>query len=192
MKKGFTVIEALVVGAIILILGLMIATKVHACGSGWFETPCGSATSLQEQEQVTVSENQNRMEKAAPLPILKDSLERINIKKRLETWTDPNKVSYIYLTSYGRVMAFYTVKGKVTSGGKRMTSTERLIGCDGGEYNADCIMESPELDGTYGTSGQYIFFWTTDGTYVQWNGEYMLADQPLKLTTQPELVREIK
>ena len=37
-----------------------------------------------------------------------------------------------------------------------------------------------------------IFFFTTEGAYVEWVGDYMMSDQPLKLTTQPELVREIK
>ena len=32
----------------------------------------------------------------------------------------------------------------------------------------------------------------TDGTYVEWNKGYLLADKPLKLSTPPELVREIK
>lgn len=37
---------------------------------------------------------------------------------------------------------------------------------------------------------KYIF--TTEGAYVEWKGDYMMSDQPLKLTTQPELVRQIK
>ena len=37
-----------------------------------------------------------------------------------------------------------------------------------------------------------IFFFTTEGAYVEWKGDYMMSDQPLKLTTTPELVREIK
>lgn len=83
-------------------------------------------------------------------------------------------------------------QGKITSGGKRLTSNQRLVtGDDGGHYQ-DYVVESPELDGTYGHSGDYVYFWTTDGVYVQWNGEYMLSDQPLKLSTQPELIRTIK
>jgi len=54
------------------------------------------------------------------------------------------------------------------------------------------VIPSPAEDGSYGTNGDAVFFFTTDGAYVEWNGSYMLADQPLKLTTQPELVREIK
>lgn len=136
---------------------------------------------------------------AVPLPSLTNSLERINIKKRLEMFDEPNKVSYIYLINYGRVMAFYTIKGKVTSGNKRLTSTQQQVESrwygargNGGGFNGSEIMEAPELDGAYGTSAPYIFFWTTDNVYVQWSGDYMLVDQPLQLTSQPELIRNVK
>lgn len=150
-----------------------------------------SATGQQRAEQRSVAENQQIMETAVGLPQLQSSLERANIKRRLELFSDESKVSYIYLISFGKVMTFYTVKGKITSGGKRLTATERLVDGGGSYEQNNLIVESPELDGTYGSSAPYIFFWTTDGVYVQWNGEYMLADQPLKLTTQPELVRQI-
>jgi hypothetical protein len=30
-----------------------------------------------------------------------------------------------------------------------------------------------------------LFFFTTDGAYVEWMGDYMLCDKPLKLATPP-------
>jgi len=167
-----------------------ITTRAYACG---FFTPCTSDASYQQQqEQETVAEQQNRLESSVSIPHLDTSLERINISKRLTLFSDENKISYIYLISFGKVMAFYTVKGKITSGSKRLTASERFVDPSGDGTATLYSTEAPELDGTYGHSSDYIFFWTTDGVYVQWNGEYMLADQPLKLTTQPELVREIK
>lgn len=178
-----------------IIGGVVLLAFVILTGEG-----CDSITSTQstqEQEQAVVQETHARQAIAVPLPHLDNSLERINIKKRLETFDDPNKVSYIYLVNYGRVMAFYTIKGKVTSGNKRLTPTQTIEqrgSC--GNYTGDnCALssqESPELDGSYGSSAPYIYFWTTEGAYVQWSGDYMLVDQPLKLATQPELVREIK
>lgn len=193
-NKGFTLIELLVVIAIICILvSVGVATfsrKAHACG--WF-SDCSGGTTQQVDEQQAVADNQAKLQVAVPLPQLDNSLERANISKRLSLWNDPAKISYVYLTSYGKVMAFYTVKGKITSGSKRLTSQEKQVGSqDCGQGNCELVMESPELDGTYGSSASYIYFWTTEGAYVQWNGEYMLSDQPLKLTTTPELVREIK
>mgnify|MGYP001610449935 CR=1 FL=1 len=152
-----------------------------------------SETDLQKKEQRSVTQNQEVMERSVGLPQLNSSLERANIKRRLELFSDEAKISYIYLVSYGKVMAFHTVKGKITSGGKRLTSGDRQVDGGSNSYEANnLVMESPELDGTYGNSSPYIFFWTTEGTYVQWNGEYMLADQPLKLTQPPELIREVE
>ena len=54
------------------------------------------------------------------------------------------------------------------------------------------VVDSPQLDGSYGSNGDGIFFFTTEGAYVEWNGEYMVSDYPLKLSTQPELVRVVE
>jgi hypothetical protein len=149
---------------------------------------CTPKPSQQKKEQQKVEQNMSRLEGSVDLPNLNNSLDRINTKKRLELFDDPNKISYIYLVSYGKVMAHYVIKGKVTSGNKRLTSTQRLVRGDGGQAYQDFVMESPSLDGAYGSSDSYVFFWTTEGSYVQWNGEYMVCDMPLKLSTQPQLV----
>lgn len=183
MKKIIT-ISLFSLAIIIAGVSVLVPKNVHAC---WF---CTQDTPTEAQQ---VADNQAKLDTAVPLPKLDNSLERTNISKRLSLYNDPAKISYIYLTSYGRVMAFYAVKGKVTSGNKRLTSPQKQVGADWcSQGNCDLIIEAPELDGTYGSSNPYIYFWTTEGAYVQWNGEYMLSDQPLKLTTTPELVREIK
>ena len=157
-----------------------------------FLTYCDNQqTSRKAAEAEKVESNMKRLEASEAIPVLSTSLERKNIKARLLNFEDANKVSYIYLISFGKVMAFYTIKGKVSSGSKRLTSAQTLIRGDQGERYGDFVMEAPELDGTYGSSAEYIYFWTTDGSYVQWNDKYMLCDKPLKLTTQPELIRTI-
>ncbi len=149
------------------------------------------SSSVQESEQNTVESNQQRMTNAVPVPQLKESLERQNISKRLQLFDANDKVSYIYLVNFGKVMAFYTIKGKVTSSSKRLTTNQKIIQNESYETGNYSVVESPSLDGAYGTSDEYVFFWTTDGTYVQWSGDYMLADTPLKLTQQPELIQDI-
>lgn len=39
--------------------------------------------------------------------------------------------------------------------------------------------------------GDGIFFFTTEGAYVEWAGEYMVSDFPLKLSTPPAMVKQI-
>jgi len=46
-------------------------------------------------------------------------------------------------------------------------------------------------DGGKGTNGDGIFFFTTEGAYAEWHGDYMVSDFPLKLSTPPELVRNV-
>ncbi len=159
------------------------------------------------QEQNKTEANQRKLVNAQPPVSLDWSLERENINKRTTLWNNPNKVSYIYLVNYGKVMAFYTIKGKVSSVNSQITNSEQLtwrcVNADG-TYDPDGYcggsvqrvvsgsVPSPAEDGSYGTNGDAIFFFTTEGAYVEWAGDYMLADQPLQLTTQPELVRAIK
>lgn len=153
------------------------------------EDSCNTTT--QNIEEQKVEENQKRLTAETDIPVLTRSLERKAISKRLVMFEDENKVSYIYLISFGKVMAFYTIKGKVTSGTKRLTTNQKIVCNDNYQAGNYSVVESPSLDGTYGGSDAYVFFWTTSDVYVQWNGEYMVCDQPLKLSTQPELVQMI-
>lgn len=172
----------------------ILSVKAFACG-GWFESSCGTTTQ-------SVLDNQQKMEAAVPIPQLQDSLERANISKRLQEFSNPNKISYIYLISYGKVMAFYTVKGKITSGSKRLTSSQDIVDSCGKILqpgvdepcgsNPGSVIQAPELDGSYGDSGNYVYFWDTGGVYHQWNGEYLEVDQPQQLSTPPDIVQNVQ
>jgi len=149
---------------------------------------CESDSGTSEKEQKMTEDNQKQLLKNQPPVKLTSSLERENINKRTSLWNDSAKVSYIYLVSYGKVMAFYTVKGKVSSVNSQITNPSQVID----RYEGDVVLPSPAEDGSYGTNGDGIFFFTTEGIYVEWAGEYMLADQPLKLSTPPQLIRDIE
>jgi hypothetical protein len=49
-------------------------------------------------------------------------------------------------------------------------------------------VDAPDVDGTYGDNKDSVFFFTTDDVYVEWYGDYLLCDQPLKLAQPPELI----
>lgn len=179
--------------ALILTAGLFLA----ACD----ETPASTANTFQS-DSTRAEEAQKKMTAAVPIPQITTSQERLNVAKRAEIFNNENKVSYIYLVNYGKVMAFYSVKGKVSSLRSYVAPTEKLVNGQGAPctnfwginhgYEPCYTVSAPDIDGTYGDNVEGIFFFTTEGAYVEWKGDYMMSDQPLKLSTQPELVREIK
>ena len=148
-------------------------------------------TSIQ-QELATTENQQNIHLKTTPPPRIQQSQERKNLIERLQRFNTDSKVSYIYLVNYGKVMAFYTVKGKVSSVNSLLTQPIQPEWKRGHQAVAGVTVASPDLDGSYGTNGDAIFFFTTDNTYVEWSGDYMLCDKPLKLSTPPELVIQVK
>ncbi len=154
------------------------------------------APTSSQKELSVMEEQQQKLIDIQPTPSLSRSLERENIANRLKMLDDQNKVFYIYLINYGKVMAFYTTKGKVTSLNTYMTPMERVIQDEGcmrrtsGDDKSGCYFTTPapDQDGTYGENDDAVFFFTTEGAYVEWHGDYMVSDFPLRLSTPPELV----
>lgn len=150
---------------------------------------CDIQPSTHAAQQAVMEDTARKMIAAVPPPSLEYSLERENIRERYVRFSDRNKVSYIYLVSYGNIMAFYPIIGKISSVNSYMTPMETVLRY--GE-SGTAIVEAPSLDGTYGTNGEAIFFFTADtNSYVEWNGEYMLVDQPLQLTQPPVTIRNL-
>ena len=187
------------------LLILLVSVVSAGCG-GWFEPDCVDKLNTLEtknvkagasyfSEMLFTEANQQRLIAASDMPKPTSSLERANLIRRYNFLNDQDKQFYVYLVSYGKVMAFYTAKGKVSSTNSRLTQEEQIVkdpNCYmGGGGPCGLVVGSPQLDGSYGTNGDGIFFFTTEGAYVEWNGEYMVSDFPLKLSTPPELVKQI-
>lgn len=172
-----------------LVLAVLVAVCVVGAVGCETRPETGETT---EAEMVLTEKNHARLIAAVPAPVLTTSQERKQLVARLERFNTEDKVSYIYLTSYGKVMAFYTIKGKVSSVNSKLTTQQQIVDDPWRYQSGGKVIESPALDGSYGTNGDAIFFFTTDDIYVEWNGEYMLCDEPLKLSTPPALVRTIQ
>jgi hypothetical protein len=155
------------------------------------ESAVSAVSSIQAKDQQATAKTFEKLRKAVPPPIVNDSLERKQLVKRLTRFNVDNKISYIYLISFGKIMAYYPMKGKVSSVNSMLTCTEQLVDDGDGQYSGRSnihVVSSPDLDGSYGSNGDGIFFFTTEDVYIEWNGEYMLCDQPLKMVTAPALV----
>lgn len=179
---------------------ILIALLLAGCGPAYKDSSYISGSKALE-------ESQKRMIESVPVPQINSSEERKNVARRAELFNSDDKISYIYLVNYGKVMAFYTVKGKVSSLRSYLTPPEQIVNgygvlCETAgradvntpscSQGAGYVIEAPDIDGTFGENADGIFFFTTEDAYVEWNGDYMMSDQPLKLTTPPELVREIQ
>lgn len=176
--------------------------------SGFALSGCTTTnTSSNSVQSKQLEANQEKLIKNIPIPQIEDSAERKNVSDRAVRLNNQNLTSYVYLINYGKIMAFYSVKGKVSSLKSYMSPQEQIVNSRGipcnrvydesDTFTYSCggdgyIVQAPDVDGTYGDNSDGIFFFTTDGVYVEWKGDYMMSDQPLKLTQQPELVREIK
>jgi len=115
---------------------------------------------------------------AVPYPAdqLRDSLERRNLRERLLRTNKPDAIGYIYLMSFGRIIGYYTVKGKVSSTQSQMTTDQLEL--DHGSYG-QAVVNAPGDDGSYGQNESGIFFFTTEGAMVTTDLNYVWADQPL-------------
>jgi hypothetical protein len=117
-----------------------------------------------------------------------ENAEIDNIKRRLELTADPGKYGFILLLNQaGQPILYEGVKGKVTSGGKRLTPPDRASSSWGDGYNTVTRAAASD-EGTWGSSSPYIFYWNTDGVYRQWDGGYLYSDQPIRLRVEPLVI----
>ena len=125
-----------------------------------------------------------------PLPKITKSLERENIKRRVEFINQPNRIGYLYLVSdNGQLIKEVQVLGKASSLNSYITPIEeisygRVEGYGGELY----VAEAADLDGTWGTRPEGIFWFTPDGMYQEWNGMFFYSSERMTFTTQPLLI----
>lgn len=166
---------------------------------------CESTASNTQQDKKNTIEIGNKLVKNQPTPTDIDySLERYNLIKRaywvngmrdkaraLPTPIADMPLGYIVLlTDNGSVVGRFVVDGKVSSLNSYLTPDSEYYDmngrCDGyGESTEDgstserCKNEwLPDIDGSYGNNDNGIFFFTTDGKYIEWTGTYLYSDIP--------------
>lgn len=114
-----------------------------------------------------------------------DNAEIDNIKARVELTSKPGLLGFVLLMNEaGQPILYESVKGKITSGGKRLTSPDRYVPSGPNGF----IRQAASDEGTWGHSGEYIFYWTQSGEYRQWNGKYLYSDKPFRLRVEPLVV----
>jgi len=144
------------------------------------------------REQLMTEASQSNFNKNQPPKQLQWSLERDNLNKRNARWNDPNKVSYIYLLSdTGIIISYFPIKGKVSSVNSKLTTNQQVIKAGYYRESGMGVVESPSMDGSYGSNGDAVFFFLTDGTYMEWAGQYLLCDNYIRLAQKPILIYDM-
>ena len=132
----------------------------------------------------------DKLAKNQPTPTDIDySLERYNLIKRAY-WVNGQRekamslpcaitrpLGYIVLfSSSGAVVGRFIVDGKVSSLNSWLTPDYYYTRYS--EHSGLYQVEMPDVDGTYGTKTNGIFFFTTDGKYIEWTGDFLYSDIP--------------
>ena len=119
------------------------------------------------------------------------SLERYNLIRRTY-WVNgmrdranalPSPIAdmplgYVVLISQnGSIIGRFVVDGKISSLNSFLTPDSEYY-----EYScgSSCTHNKwlPDVDGSYGSNDDGIFFFTTDGKYIEWTGDYLYSDIP--------------
>jgi len=130
------------------------------------------------------------------------TVEQRNVAERVKRDNSIGSYKHLYVISAysGDVIIYSTVKGKVTSSGKRLTPTS--VAATNGQYvgkehygmltsiggKRKYTPEVLQDDGTYGNSIPYIFWFDSKGVYHQ---HYVTGGQILHVTDAPMVVGKI-
>ena len=159
------------------LLAACAALSLSACDAA----PMAPPTAQQQQAQKAAE--------AAQSVVFEKNAEIDNIKRRLKLTSNPGQIGFVLLLNQaGQPIMYTSVKGKITSGGKRLTNPTNWVQHDCGEYACTGAEPGPSDEGTFGSSGEYVYFWTTDGQYVQWNGGYLYSDKPFRTNIRPLVI----
>jgi len=182
---------------IALVLSLVLIVLVFTgCD---YEVPAGGGTYL---DVVKTQENAKGLAERQPTPSdIEYSLERYNLIRRAY-WVNGMRerantlpceiekpLGYIVLFSGNATVGSFVVDGKVSSLNSFLTPDSEYYEKDDG-YRSGATATSKsvddfsnkwlaDVDGSYGENDSGIFFFTPDGKYIEWSGDYLYSDIPL-------------
>lgn len=114
--------------------------------------------------------------------------------------SDAPPVYVVLLTDGGAVLGAFTADGKISYLSNSLKPNESLVStyalCSVRGHSTDengycrericykinyVVVETPDVDGSYGPSNSGIFFFTPDGDYIEWNGAYLYSSIPFEV-----------
>lgn len=186
-----------------LALVLVVACfSLVACDGDTSTAVAGSTADRYATQQIA-----NNLAERQPTPTdIEYSLERYNLIRRAY-WVNGMRekanalpceiekpLGYIVLFSGNATFGQFVVDGKVSSLNSYLSPDsewyEQEFWCDGDSRRGtnDWLAD---VDGSYGENDQGIFFFTPDGKYVEWTGDYLYSDIPFTVDN-PVVYYEVK
>lgn len=178
MKKKLIVVAALLI-------------MVCLCFTGCSDSKQPNAS---QQDINITKENAQNLASAQSTPTdIEYSLERYNLIRRAY-WVNGMRerannlpceiekpLGYIVLFSGNAVVGRFVVDGKVSSLNSFLTPSveEKKVYA----HDLTITQELADVDGSYGENDSGIFFFTPDGKYVEWSGDYLYSDIPFTVDT---------
>lgn len=158
-------------------------------------TGCEEAVQTGAEQNISdTKEITNNLTQSQPTPTdINYSLERYNLIRRAY-WVNGQRekanalvckvdkpLGYIVLFAGNAVVGKFVVDGKVSSLNSFLSPdyVEQKYGIS--ESTHVINSELADIDGSYGENDNGIFFFTPDGKYVEWTGEYLFSDIPFEV-----------
>lgn len=147
-----------------------------------------------KQDKISTMQVANTLSGNQPTPTdISYSLERYNLIRRTY-WVNGMRekanalpcevekpLGYIVLFAGNTVVDRFVVDGKVSSLNSYLTPDSDYYEIATGSsstYKNDWLAD---VDGTYGENDNGIFFFTPNGNYIEWTGEYLYSDIPFEV-----------
>lgn len=166
----------------ILLLVAITLCMLAGCDSDYQE----QTSDVEKQHSIT-----KELQQSQPTPTDIDySLERYNLIMRAY-WVNGQRekalslpcpvekpLGYVVLMLEGvGVVGNYVIDGKVSSLNSFLTPDSEYYEYSAGETSKKNNWLA-DVDGSYGENDNGIFFFTTDGKYIEWTGTYIYSDIP--------------
>jgi hypothetical protein len=154
------------------------------------------------QDQINTMEAGSELQHNQPTPTdIEYSLERYNLIRRTY-WVNGQRekanmlpceiekpLGYIVLFSGNAVVGSFVVDGKVSSLNSFLTPDSEYYEIDNDSTRRDNKWLA-DVDGSYGENDSGIFFFTVDGKYVEWSGDYLYSDIPFIVDAPVVTIKE--
>ena len=156
---------------------------------------CDYEMSGSKQDVEKTKDAANTIQSNQPTPTdIEYSLERYNLIRRAY-WVNGQRekanslpcevekpLGYIVLFAGNTVVGSFVVDGKVSSLNSFLTPDSEYYEIDMSKTPGLCNNEwLADVDGSYGANDDGIFFFTPDGKYIEYSGDYLYSDIPFEV-----------